>query len=760
MPGRKPAIGRDATNGAGSGATREPRPAPGASPPGLLLSKLRPPRPRVPLVERRALVELLGSRDEPLVVVSAPAGSGKSLLLAQWARAVARPVSWLHIDEADNDRVVFLTYLAAALGLVAPVDAGVFVALRLRVPPVRERVLPLLAEALGAAPPFLLVLDDAHLLANAGCWDVVSFLLSELPEGAQLALATRRDPPLPLPRLRAEGRLFELRGEALELGRDEASEMLRLHAGDAGDDVVDAVLEATEGWATGVYLAALAMRGRPAEDWTARVRGDRREIADYLASEVLRRAPEAQDFLLETAVVERLSPSLCRAITGRDDAGRLLPWLARNNLFVLPLDDRDEWFRYHHLLAELLRAELERQRPDDVPRLHRNAAGWFLARGDVDGGVRHLLAARDVADAAGLVASAWVRYWDRGQIETVRRWLEAFTEEEILEHPALTLTAGWVLSAVGDARQAKRWARAACSAQVDDAPSPDGAVSLRSSQAILRATIGPDGVTGMREAAALAARLEARGGTSWHVDACQALGATLWLSGSPRKAVAPLERAMRDGVELNPPAELAALGFLALIAADGGEWEAAREYERRATERLAELGFGSLRRSLPMLLARARVQAHDRARVVEGLCEEIDDILSRLEPHVWLRLLGEITLGEVALTCADLAEADRRCAQARRLLNEYPDAGVLRARAERLRDAVAQRRMTEPLTAAEARVLELLPTHFTEEQIARELFVSRNTVKSHLRALYRKLEASSRAQAVERARELGLLRAP
>ena len=725
-----------------------------------LQSKLRPPQRRLPLVQRRALVASLLASDRPLVVVSGAPGAGKSLLLAQWANAEQRPVAWLQLDASDNDPVVLLLYLATALQAVTTVDPVVFQALQLSIPPIRERVLPMLADALTVSPPFLLVLDDSSLLTNERCWSIIAALLDELPEGSQLAIGARVEPPLSLPRLRADGRLFEVRNHELALDRDEATYLLREHAGDVDDEVADTLLEVTEGWATGVYLGALAMRDRPAEEWLSHLRGDQREIASYLATEVLERQPEGlRTFLMETAVADRLSPALCHAITGRDDAGELLPRLAHDNLFVTPLDDHDEWFRYHRLFAELLRAELERRRPDDVQRLHENAAAWFLERGHVDSALHHLQAARDVDRAADLVAAEWTHYWDRGQAETVRRWLEAFDEEAILAHPALTLTAGWVFTAVGDARQAQHWARAACSARMDDSPSPDGAASLRSSQALLRATIAPDGVTAMREEAEVAAKLEARRGTSWHVDACQSLGAARWLTGAAQQAIRPLALAIREGAVFNPSSELAALGYLSLIAADSDEWETAREYERRAAARLAELGFGSHRRSLPMLLARARLMAHDRDCPLDDLYAQIDDILGRLAPHVWLRLLGEVTLGEVALLCGDLAQVDRRRAQAQRLLDQYPDAGILRRRVERLRKAGEQMRMIEPLTAAEARVLELLPTHLTEGQMAEELFVSRNTVKTHLRGLYRKLEVSSRADAVERARELGLFKA-
>ena len=463
---------------------------------------------------------------------------------------------------------------------------------------------------------------------------------------------------------------------------------------------------------------------------------------------------------MRTAILARLTPALCEALTGRADAGEVLTGLSRGNLFVMPLDDCDEWFRYHRLLADTLRAELARRHPAEVPGLHRAAAAWMLQHGDLDGAIGHLLAAGDLDAAASVVASNWSRCWGRGQVETVRRWLEAFDESDVLARPELTLAAGWVFSAVGDEAQALHWTRAACSARVPDRPSPDGAVSLRSSQALLRATVAPDGVTAMRRDADLASELEAGAGSSWYVDACLARGVARWLGGAEQQAIRPLATALREGAVFNAPAELAAHGYLALLAEDSDEWEVARDYVQRARRRLAELGFGSSRRTLPLLLAAARLAAHDGQPADARTTARIDEVLGRLGPHVWARLLGEIVLGEVALTCGDLAEAQLRLAQAQRRLTEYgADAGVLQRRLERLRKAVERRRLADPLTAAELRVLELLPTHLTEAQIAEKLFVSRNTVKTHLRGLYRKLEASSRAQAVERARELGLLTA-
>ncbi len=733
------------------------RPAADA-PAAALPAKLRPPRVRVRSVERRALLEALAAAREPLVLMCAPAGTGKTTALRQWTQGDGRPTLWVQLDPSDDDPVVLLIYLARALGEIVLVDPGVERSLGLAVPPVRERVLPMLADALTAAPPFVLVLDDAHLLESPQCWDVVAFVLRSLPPDAQLALGSRIDPPLPLARLRAAGDLAEFRGQQLALDRAETAELVRLHGREPDDAAVDALLSATEGWATGLHLACLAAGGRPLEEWLPRIRGERREIAAYLTSEVLDGQPaDVQDFLLKTSVLTELTPALCRFVTRRDDAGELLARSAREELFVVPLGEGNHLYRYHHLFAEMLEAELEARHPGERDELHRRAASWYEAHDDPDAEVRHLLAAGEAAAAGDVVAAAWPGMWNRGQSETVRHWLESFDDRQILGHKALTLTAGWVYTALDDGKLGERWGRAACGALMDEAPSPDGAASLRSSQALLRATVAPDGVRRMREDAELAASLETTPGTSWYADAQVSLGVARWLSGSAQRALHPLAVAAREGSVYNPSAELAALGYLALIAVDESEWETAGEYEARATARLAELGFGTNRRCLPMLLARVKLLVREPEAEVDAPAADLDRLLRHMVPHHWMSLLTQIVLGEVAVERGDMVAAEAHGSAAVALLERYPDAGILRRRAERLRGAVEHARVTEPLTPAERRVLELLPTHFSESQIAEQLFVSRNTVKTHLRGLYRKLEVSSRADAVQRARDVGLL---
>jgi LuxR family maltose regulon positive regulatory protein len=405
----------------------------------------------------------------------------------------------------------------------------------------------------------------------------------------------------------------------------------------------------------------------------------------------------------------------------------------------------------------MLEVELESRHPGERDELHRRAARWYAYHDDPGAEVRHLLAAGDVAAAGDVVAAAWPGPWNRGQAETVRRWLESFDDRQILLHKALTLTAGWVYTALDDGKLGERWGRAACAAVMDGAPSPDGAASLRSSQALLCATVAPDGVRRMREDAELAASLETTPGTSWHADAQVSLGVARWLSGSTLRALHPLAVAAREGSVCNASAELAALGYLALISADENEWDTAGEYEARASARLTELGFGTSRRCLPMLLARVKLLAREPDADVGAAAANVVRLLGHMVPHLWMGLLTHILLGEVAVERCDMAAAETHVSAAAALLVRYPDAGVLRRRAERLRGAVERARAAEPLTPAERRVLELLPTYLTEQQMAEQLFVTRNTVKSHLKSVYRKLEVPSRAAAVQRARDAGLL---
>ena len=595
------------------------------------------------------------------------------------------------------------------------------------------------------------------------------FVIDHLPAGAQLVLATREDPPLPLGKLRASGLVEEISAVDLALSLDEAGELLRLHGLAADDQTLAAVLAATEGWAAGVYLALLAGRGRAPEEWLLQIRGDEREIADYLIGEVVERQPyRVQEFLLRTSILDRFSAPLCRAATGRSDAHLVLARLARENLFVVALDDQEEWYRYHHLFAECLRAQLSRQRPDELAGLHRAAAGWHHEHGDPGQAVRHWLAAGDVEPAADLVAAGCVALIDSGQMETARRTLGLFSDRQILRHMPLALAAGWVYG-VGNPhymthRSRENIVQASCRMPMDDTPSLDGAASLRSGQAQLRAFLAPDGIRRMLADAELSLELETNNPADpaggWYMEACKLRGIALYLAGRPDRAIGPL-RIEENTCEYpatggGPASEV--IAFQALIAEDQGRWDEAAELAERAWRR-AESAGTELEFPLAVLLARARLLARRDdpalAAHLERVARFVDDMPNLFEREV---ILGSVILGEIALGRDDLLAAERWSTRAQAVLKHYPDAGMLRPRAERLRLALQERRFGQAVTAAEQRVLDLLPTELSVNDIGARLFISRNTMKSHMRSLYLKLGVHSRTEAAERARELGLLK--
>jgi LuxR family maltose regulon positive regulatory protein len=711
-------------------------------------ARLRPPRTHVPTVVRADLLDRLTSSPEPLVLVSAPAGYGKTTLLRQWVQRDERPVAWLQLEPLHDDPVALLCYLADALEGFAPLDPECRELLSSRHAPIEKRILPGLSAAVEATPPFLLVLDDAHHLASSSCWRYIGVLLDALPEGGQMAIASRTAPPVPLARLRALGLLKEVRLSDLRLTRAETADLLALHQRCADEDELDSLLSGTEGWATGIYLAILA-------GGTSRFmvpRGDLHQIADYLTAEVLdRQPPDVQEFLLGTSILDQLSAGLCREVTGRADAHELLERLARENLFVTPLDDRGEWFRYHHLFGELLHAQLQRRAPAEEDKLNRRAAAWYETHDDLERAVRHHTAAGggDSARVQSLAATACDRMAMVTQYERARQLLTSFTDEQVLRSPALSLTFTLLGQFLSDAR-VQRFSRHGLTMAVGDEPTTVGATSMRSWQAVLRASRAPDGLTRMLEDAELACSLERSVGLGWSGTSLAMRVMALYLLGRVGRALSLYSEAMATGDVQDTLAWW--LGMRALIAADQNDWELAEDLDRQAqTEPEASL-------MVPSVLAHALLlgQQSDPAAMafIDTSGRALVDVF---RSTMWRRILGADVFGEVALRLGDSLAAERWTAEAEAALAQYPDAGVLRGRTKRLREALEERRMADPLTTAERRVLDLLPTQLTAGQMAARLFLTQNTVKSHLSRIYRKLGVKTRTDAVEAARRLGLL---
>src|SRR5512133_2126565 len=411
----------------------------------LLATKLHVPRPRPGFLSRPRLLERLAEGVAgDLALVCAPAGFGKTALLADWARRSQRPVAWLSLDPGDNDPARFWRHVVAALDRGRPgIAEQVAGLLGPPVPPSFEGLVTALINELAAQPDrVLLVLDDYHLVDAETVHASLAFLVEHLPASLRLLLAGRTDPPLPLARLRASGQLAELRAAELRFTVEEAAAVLREAVGnDLPAAAVAALTARTEGWVAGLQLAALSLRGQSdVAGFVAMFSGSHRYILDFLSEEVLDRQPEqVRTFLLETSVLERLSGPLCDAVSGRTDGQDMLERVERANLFLQPLDEARRWWRYHQLFADLLRARLQQERPERVPALHSNAAGWCEQHGLVDDAVRHALAAGDAIWAARLVERHVDGLFLRSEGATLQRWLTALPAELVGCRPRLLL---------------------------------------------------------------------------------------------------------------------------------------------------------------------------------------------------------------------------------------------------------------------------------------------------------------------------------
>jgi LuxR family transcriptional regulator, maltose regulon positive regulatory protein len=409
----------------------------------LLMTKLHVPRPQPGFVPRPRLVEALGEGlGRGRVLVCAPAGFGKTALLADWADGSGRPVAWLGLDAGDSDPARFWRYAVAALDRARPGLAG-------RVGPLPSHspqgLVTALINELAAGPDpdeMLLVLDDYHLVDSGPVHESVAFLLENLPPGLRVVVSGRADPPLPLARLRARGQLAELRAADLRFTPEEAASLLGEAAGPGlPAAAAEALVARTEGWAAGLQLAGLSLRGHadPA-GFAAAFSGSHRFVLDYLADEVLDGQPgQVRAFLLETSVLERLSGELCDAVTGRAGGQAMLADIERAGLFLVPLDEVRGWWRYHHLFADLLRARLQAEQPGRVQALHRAAAAWCEGHDLADDAVRHALAAGDAAWAARLVERHVETLLGRSEGVTLRRWLSALPAESVHDRPRLCL---------------------------------------------------------------------------------------------------------------------------------------------------------------------------------------------------------------------------------------------------------------------------------------------------------------------------------
>ena len=734
----------------------------------LAVSKLRRPLIRPGTVRRSLLIERLARGDpRPIVSVVAPAGYGKTTLLAQWAERNGQSFAWVSVDEADNDAKVLLSYVAEALDAVEPIDERVFDALASPVSSVPGSVVPRLGSAFSSMiSPIVLVLDDVHVLRDSECRAALSVLADHVPGGSRLALAGRAQPPLRIARLRAEGKILEIGPNDLSLTRGEAASLLRNVDLALGEDDVTELHERTEGWPAGLYLAALYLReGGPLASAAVSFGGDDRLVSDYLESEFLARISTRQRvFLTRTAVLERMCGPLCDAVLDMGGSAAILADLAGSNLLLVPLDRRGQWYRYHHLFRDMLLAELERCEPVLMPVLRRRAAGWCLDNGMPEAALEYCMAAGDVDGAARLAGQLAVPAYRQGRVATIQRWFGWLEDRGGIEgHPMVAVLASLFSALTGRPVETERWADAVDRWQYGDPARPDDP-SAEAWAALLRAMLCRRGAERMLADADEAVRRFAAGSFLTPTPALMQ-GIARILCGDLDGGDLSLQDAVSVGEKAGAPDDLAiALCERSLVAMARSQWDQAEALAERARSVLRRAGIDESFATPLICALRARSAMHradaPAARRELVTAQHLRPLLTYALPY--LAVQARIELARVHLALADLAGARTLMREVDDLLRRRPGLGTLAADAGALRAQLANERgsslpSASALTAAELRLLPLLSTHLSVPEIAGEMVLSRYTIKSQATSIYRKLGASSRSQAVARSRELGLL---
>ena len=698
----------------------------------------------------------------PVITLVAPPGYGKTTLMAQWAQRTESRVAWLSCDDADNDPVVLLSALAVALSRIGPVDPAIFSALASSGADIT--VVPRFVAAVAPVqPPVTVLVDHAEAVTNRQCLNTIAEFALRLPPGWQFALASRTVVPLPTARLRVNGGILEVTADDLAMGPSEAQSLLTGAGVEADEASLRDLLQRTEGWPAGLYIAALAIKsGTRQSDAGFTFTGDDVYMGDYLRSELLAGiSAEEGSFLTRTSVLERMCGSLCDAILENTGSGAVLEQMEARNLLVLPLDRRREWYRYHRLLQDLLRSELRRQEPDVVQNLHFRAAAWFEANAMPEQAIGHAQAAGDYDRVARLILELQQPVWASGRVETVLRWMEWIRDVTSAEHyGAIAVHGSLIFALLGQPGEAERWAAAAERASPAGIL-PDGS-TIEATLAYLRAIVCRKGIGEMRRDAQLA--WEGLSPASpYRATMLYTEGISFLLEGDPTRAGPILARALNLATHSGSlPLAGLILAEQCGVAAERDDWAEVTTLAEQAAAIVEDGHFGDYWTSALAYAWASRAAAHggdvSRARFYLGRASRLRPLLTYALPVVSVQALLEMT--RAYITLADPGGAAAVLAQADDILRQRPDLGVLAELAGQLQaglaNGISHAIGASSLTAAELRLLPLLSTHLSYAEIGERLYVSKNTVKTQAYSAYRKLGVSSRSDAVVRTRELGL----
>ncbi|HWM08203.1 MAG TPA: LuxR C-terminal-related transcriptional regulator [Solirubrobacteraceae bacterium] len=733
-------------------------------------TKLLVPERRAGFVQRPHLIEQLeAGRARRLTVVSAPTGFGKTSVLTEWGATSEARFAWVSLDEGDSDPARFWSYVAAAVATAAPELPGTS-GRRLRGAGVSipDEVLPVLVNELTmVARPLVLVLDDYHAIGADEVHAGVNYLLERLGPDVHVVIAGQTAPPLRLGRLRARDELNEYRAEQLRFSEEEVTALLNgTHGLELAAGDLSGLHRRTEGWVAGLNLVALTLRD--SGDRSAFLAGlpvDDRFLVDYLWDEVVaQQTPETRDFLMRTAVLERLSSSLCDTVAGRSDSADMLLALERSNLFVVPLDAERRWFRYHTLFRAMLMRQLERLAPESVADLHRRASAWFADHGDLSGAIEHAICAGDVHVAADALRQNWLALYSGGHATEAIGWIDRLPAATVDEYPELALARGGMARAMGRIDEIEPWldrAERAAQAAGGETERRELAAGVARQRAMLRLSLAEVGEAVRYARAAVALRPD---GSAETMSDSFFLAVCLFWTGSTREC----ESLLRTYLETVGPGEqdvrrVFALALMSIAQAARGDLDAA---QRLADESLATSEARGLSEHPPtemvfvasgiLALARDDLEgAEQRFEHAATLARRGGDRIEIAQSLLWL--------GRCRARGGDVDGAAGALESAQAQLDGARVPGLVKL-ADALEAAIAEHGGggQEPeadgaLTDAELRVLELLPSELTYREIADRLALPLETVRAHGLGIRRKLRAATRDEAVVAARRLELI---
>jgi LuxR family transcriptional regulator, maltose regulon positive regulatory protein len=733
----------DSEAAAGHAVSAPPRLRPGARP-----YALQPARAGVVrrLVERPRLIAPL-MEGRPLAVLAAPAGYGKTTVLEQWRAYDPRPFAWVTLAAGQHDPSRLTTSIA-----MAPTAAGTMASTHGTPGDLWS----------GVTRPVVVVLDAARAAGVDVAREALASLADAVPRGSTLALASRRGPALPLGRLRAQDDVVELGASQLAMTRSEVAELLHLSGLDLGERQIDRLFELTLGWPALLRIAARALREQGAGPGApVALGGDDGIVGDYVREEIMAAlGAEERTFLRRTSVIERLSGPACDAALGAGDSAEALRSAARAGVPLIALDRSGREYRHPPLLAQALRAELLRHEPALEPEIHRRLSAWYEQDGDAELAIEHAVRASDAERVAGLLADRCLALVAAGRAALVDGWLRRLGDEAAAGHPELALAAAVTAFARGEQEPSEGWAVRAAEPASPDSGAVARTVEVRAS--LIRAWTARDGVDAMvRDGRRAQAAIPQLG--PWRSLSRLVEGSGRWLAGD-REAAALLDEGARGAIFDAPLIRSLCLAELALLTLEQGDLEDAAVLAgraRRAVERdpgrehpLASLTFAA------SALVQALRGRTDAAREDLGHASRRLEALPDAPP--WYAAVVRVVLARVQLKLSDASEARRLLGEASQLGRRAEGAVALGAWIEEgwgLADEFAAGPVACPdvLTLAELRVLRLLPSHLTFREIAARLHVSANTVKTQAHAVYRKLDARSRSEAVAHAAAIGLV---